>query len=194
MELGFRLYKIIMTNDLSWFTYGFTWKGVTTGLAHCAVKVFVSLSHTGYNAGCGNRMSAHHTSQKSSLLDFSAFDPLTPATCAHMFLDWWMHFLYLPDSYWFQFISAWYENQHQRLAWKRVIHHNGHLVIIILSRGGYVNGCMVMHLKGSDCFKMFSSADGKLQQPRLGSDVSGLIANVLMHKDSKFIFSSSEVN
>lgn len=44
---------------------------------------------------------------------------------------------------------------------------DGHLVNIILSQG-YVdlNGRMVMHLKGLDCSKMFSSADGKFQQLR----------------------------
>lgn len=154
---GFRLYKIVMTNDLSWLMYGFTWKGVTTGLAHCMVTAEVEVLtqfltevrlHYVYAAGCRNPMTLHHTSQKLSLLDFWTFDPL----------DFWPYVFRLMNAFFLPprqlLVSV-----HVNMAWKstsnncsrKVIHH--WLLGIFSFCQRYVNGCMVMHWLFWKCFQ-----------------------------------------
>lgn len=162
----FGLYKVVMTNDLPWFTYGFTWKGVTTGLAHCAVTAESKfLTHFLVMQAVQIRwwLTVHLRSQASLTSQPLTLDPLD----LHPYVLRLMNALFLPPRQ--QLVSV-----HFRMVWKstsetglkRVIHHNRHLVIIILSQG-YVNGCMVKHMKALNSFKMFSRADGNPEQPRL---------------------------
>lgn len=144
--------------------YGFTWKGVTTLRGRTGVEVFDPLSHT----GCTNLVTAHHKSQKSSLLDFSAFD-LWPLLDLLPYVFGLMNAFFLPPRQ--LLVSA-----HFSMVWKstsetclkRVIHHNGRLVIIILSQV-YVNVCMVMHLKGLflKCFQVLMGSSNNQDTLRL---------------------------
>lgn len=160
--VGFRLYKIVMINDLSWLMHGFTWKSVTTGLTHCAAIAeskflihFLALVIT-QGVEIQWQLAIYLSSQASLTFQPLTFDPLD--LCPYVFRL--MNAFFLPPR---QLLVS----VHSSMVWKStVIHHDWHLVSIILSQGR-VNGCLVMHLKGLDCLKMFSSADGKLQQPRL---------------------------
>lgn len=79
--------------------------------------------------------------------------PLTCLTCAHMLLDWWVRFPAVTASCFSTGSQYGFRNELQRLASQRVIHHDWHLVSIIRSQGP-VNGCIVMHLKVSECFEV----------------------------------------
>lgn len=83
--------------------------------------------------------------------------PLTSLTCAHMFWDGWVCWLTVTATCSSTGSQYGCRNELQRLAWRRVIHHDWHLVSVIRSQGP-VNGCMVMHSQVSKCFEVPQAA------------------------------------
>lgn len=79
--------------------------------------------------------------------------PLTSPTCAHMFLDWWARSVTVTATRSSAGSQYGFRNELQRPASQGVIHHDWHFVSAIRSQGP-VNGCMVMHLKVSQCWSL----------------------------------------